>query len=152
MSAPSGSSRMRQIGEVADAVGLSLRTIRYYEETGLVPPSGRSSGGFRLYTNADIERLRTVKHLKPLDLSIEEMLDLLTVRDRLADRSAPERDRDDLVERLAVFAELAGERCQRLRDRLEAGESISAALRDEVDAENRRSSRAQRANDVTGSL
>ena len=39
--------RMHQIGEVADVVGLSLRTIRHYEEVGLVPPSGRTAGGFR---------------------------------------------------------------------------------------------------------
>ncbi len=61
-----------QIGEVAELVGLSLRTIRHYEEVDLVPPSGRSSGGFRLYTDADIARLRLVKHMKPLDFTLEE--------------------------------------------------------------------------------
>lgn len=104
---------MHQIGEVADAVGLSLRTIRYYEETGLVPPSGRSTGGFRLYTDADIERLRLVKHMKPLELTIDEMRDLLTTRDRLADPATPKRERPSLVDRLSMFAELAEERCQR---------------------------------------
>jgi len=59
---------MHQIGEVADAVGLSLRTIRYYEE-GVAPPSGRAAGGFRLYTDDDIELLRLVKQMKPLDFS-----------------------------------------------------------------------------------
>jgi DNA-binding transcriptional MerR regulator len=78
---------MHQIGEVAEAVGLSLRTIRYYEETGLVLPSGRSAGGFRLYTDSDIDRLRLVKQMKPLELTIDEMRELLTVRDRLADPS-----------------------------------------------------------------
>ena len=127
-------ARMHQIGEVADAVGLSLRTIRYYEETGLVPPSGRSTGGFRLYTDADIERLRLVKHMKPLELTIEEMRDLLTTRDRLADPATPKRERDELLDRLAMFAELAEERCQRLRDQVEAGEMISRTLRAELDA------------------
>ena len=127
-------ARMHQIGEVADAVGLSLRTIRYYEETGLVPPSGRSTGGFRLYTDADIERLRLVKHMKPLELTIEEMRDLLTTRDRLADPATPKRERDELLDRLAMFAELAEDRCQRLRDQVEAGEMISRTLRAELDA------------------
>ena len=127
-------ARMHQIGEVADAVGLSLRTIRYYEETGLVPPSGRSTGGFRLYTDADIERLRLVKHMKPLELTIEEMRDLLTTRDRLANPATPKRERDELLDRLAMFAELAEERCQRLRDQVEAGEMISRTLRAELDA------------------
>lgn len=125
---------MHQIGEVADAVGLSLRTIRYYEEADLVPPSGRSAGGFRLYTDADIERLRLVKHMKPLELTIDEMRDLLTTRDRLADPTTPEQQRDELLDRLAMFAELAEERCQRLRDQLEAGEKISRTLRGELDA------------------
>jgi DNA-binding transcriptional MerR regulator len=135
--------QMRQIGEVADAVGLSLRTIRYYEETGLVPPSGRSTGGFRLYTDADIERLRLVKHMKPLDLTIDEMRDLLSTRDRLADPAIPKRQRDELLDRLAMFAELAEERCQRLRDQLDAGEMIGRTLRAELDAATK-SARARR--------
>ena len=43
-----------QIGEVAARTELSLRTIRHYEETGLVIPSARSQGGFRLYTETDV--------------------------------------------------------------------------------------------------
>lgn len=57
----------RQIGEVAERTGLSLRTIRYYEEVGLITPSARSQGGFRLYTEEDIARLGVVKAMKPLD-------------------------------------------------------------------------------------
>jgi MerR family transcriptional regulator, copper efflux regulator len=127
-------ARMHQIGEVGDAVGLSLRTIRYYEETELVLPSGRSAGGFRLYTDNDIDRLRLVKQLKPLDLTIDEIRQLLTVRDRMADPSTPESDRASLLERLSMFAELAEERCQRLSEQLEAAQQLSATLRSEVDA------------------
>jgi MerR family transcriptional regulator, copper efflux regulator len=127
-------STMHQIGEVADAVGLSLRTIRYYEEAQLVVPSGRSTGGFRLYTDGDIDRLRLVKQMKPLDLTIEEMRDLLTVRDRLADPATPKRDRAALVQRLTMFAELAEQRCDRLREHLEAGRALSTALRSEANA------------------
>jgi DNA-binding transcriptional MerR regulator len=58
-----------QIGEVAERTALSLRTIRYYEEVGLVPPSARTQGGFRLYTEADVERLLLVKRMKPLEFS-----------------------------------------------------------------------------------
>jgi DNA-binding transcriptional MerR regulator len=49
---------MHQIGQVAEAVGLSPRTIRHWEEIGPVLPSGRSAGGFRLSTDRDAERLR----------------------------------------------------------------------------------------------
>ena len=59
-----------QIGEVAEQVGLSLRTIRYYEEVGLVTPSSRTSGGFRLYTETEVARLRLVKRMKPLEFSL----------------------------------------------------------------------------------
>lgn len=126
--------QMHQIGEVADTVGLSLRTIRYYEEAELVLPSGRSSGGFRLYSAADIDRLRLVKHLKPLELTIQEMRELLKVRDRLADPSTPQGEHTSLVERLTMFAELAEERCQRLSEQLDATQQLSVTLRSEANA------------------
>jgi DNA-binding transcriptional MerR regulator len=135
--AAAAGARMHQIGEVAEAVGLSLRTIRYYEETGLVPPSGRSAGGFRLYTVADIDRLRLVKHMKPLELTIEEMRELLTTRDRLVDPTVTEVERSTLLERLSMFAALAEERCDRLRGHLEAAETIGRTLRAEIDAATR---------------
>lgn len=59
------SSEHMQIGEVAARTELSLRTIRHYEETGLVTPSARSRGGFRLYTEADVARLMVVRRMKP---------------------------------------------------------------------------------------
>ncbi len=74
------SGRTMQIGEVAERVGLSLRSIRHYDDVGLVPPSARSEGGFRLYTEDDVERLLRVKRIVPLGFSLEEtsrMLELL---------------------------------------------------------------------------
>ena len=50
-----------QIGEAAERVGLRIRTIRHYEDVGLVIPSARSAGGFRLYTDADLERLLVIR-------------------------------------------------------------------------------------------
>lgn len=121
--------RMHQIGEAADTVGLSLRTIRHYEEVGLVPPSGRTAGGFRLYTEDDIERLRLVKHMKPLDFSLEEMRTVLELRDQLAGGSQDASAR----ERLVMYAALADERCKKLRAQLENAESMAAMLRREAD-------------------
>lgn len=119
---------MYQIGEVAEAVGLSLRTIRHYEEVGLVPPSGRSAGGFRLYTDGDVERLGLVKHMKPLDFTLDEMRELLTVRDRLAVGAAGRRQAA-LVDRLEAFAVDAEQRCENLRAQVAAAEAMSAMLR-----------------------
>lgn len=123
---------MHQIGEVAEAVGLSLRTIRHYEEVGLVPPSGRSAGGFRLYTDEDIDRLRLVKHMKPLDFSLEEMRDLLQARDRLAAGIEDPEERARVYERLAMYAAAAEQRCKSLRAQLEAAQSMADLLRREA--------------------
>ncbi|MDG4765469.1 MerR family transcriptional regulator [Solwaraspora sp. WMMD406] len=96
---PSG---LMQIGEVAERTGLSLRTIRYYEEVGIVVPAARSQGGFRLYTDADVARLRVVKRMKPLDFSLEQTRELLDVLDRLA----AEPPGIDAEERLRLVATL----------------------------------------------
>ncbi|MGC8511941.1 MAG: MerR family transcriptional regulator [Acidimicrobiales bacterium] len=123
---------MHQIGEVAGTVGLSLRTIRHYEEVGLVPPSGRSAGGFRLYTEDDIERLQLVKHMKPLDFSLEEMRDLLQARDRLAAGIEDPEERAHIYDRLAMYAAAAEQRCKTLRAQLQAAESMAELLRREA--------------------
>jgi DNA-binding transcriptional MerR regulator len=102
-----------RIGEVAEQVGLSLRTIRYYEEIGLVPPSGRTEGGFRLYTAEDVDRLHVVKTLKPLGLSLDEMRALLERADRVADGL----DAEARAELEASIA-LALERCEVMEQRL----------------------------------
>ena len=120
------SAQLHQIGAVAKAVGLSLRTIRYYEEVDIVPPSGRTGGGFRLYTDEDIERLRLVKQMKPLDFTLEEMRDLLET----LDAAGEEVDGADAGhERLATYAAAADARCERLREQLAAAEGIADRLR-----------------------
>ncbi|WP_235450939.1 MerR family transcriptional regulator [Frigoribacterium sp. RIT-PI-h] len=76
-----------QIGELADRTEMSLRTIRHYDEVGLLTPSGRSEGGFRLYTHDDYLRLMVIRRMKPLGFSLDEMAELLRVVDAL-DRGA----------------------------------------------------------------
>ena len=71
---------LHQIGDVADAVGLSLRTVRYYEEVGLLESASRSAGGFRLYGEDQVDQLRLIKKMKPLGLSLEDMRALLHAR------------------------------------------------------------------------
>jgi DNA-binding transcriptional MerR regulator len=76
-----------QIGEVAERVGLSLRTVRYYEETGLLVPERRSDGGFRMYSDDQIDRLALIKRMKPLGFTVQETRALLDARRTLADES-----------------------------------------------------------------
>jgi MerR family copper efflux transcriptional regulator len=78
------------IGEVAERTGLSLRTIRHYDEVGLLRPSARSEGGFRLYSVLDLERLLLIRRMKPLGFSLDEMIQLLAVVDARAGEGAGE--------------------------------------------------------------
>ncbi len=65
-----------RIGELAERTGLTPRTIRYYEQLGLLGPSERSGGGFRYYTASEEERLQKITMLKQLGLSLEEIRDV----------------------------------------------------------------------------
>ncbi|WP_141585031.1 MerR family transcriptional regulator [Actinomadura sp. WMMA1423] len=124
--------RHMQIGEVADRTGLSLRTIRHYEEVGLALPTARSQGGFRLYSDADVTRLLVIKRMKPLDFTLEEMRDLLTILDQLQSPGTDEATRTDLTKRLAVYRSLVEERCRKIRARLSDAEQFSAELATEL--------------------
>jgi len=124
-----GDGALMQIGEVAERTGLSLRTIRYYEEDGLVVPSARSQGGFRLYTDDDVDRLRVVKRMKPLDFSLEQMRDLLGIVDRLASGvRLPKAERGQLLDKLAGYRQAVQERCEALRVQLATAEDFAATL------------------------
>ena len=119
-----------QIGEVAARVGLSLRTIRHWDEVGLVVPSERSAGGFRLYTEADIERLALVKTLKPLDFSLEQMRELLDTIDGIEADTGEDPERTaDLVRRLAMYRAAADGRVEALRAQVQGLEMLSRELR-----------------------
>lgn len=123
-------SEHMQIGEVADRTGLSQRTIRYYGEVGLLAPSSRTAGGFRLYTDGDVEKLELIKKMKTLGFAIEEMRELLDLLAASDEGSANEsRDRGTL-DRLARFREVAEER----RRKLEAGLAAAEAFVTQLDA------------------
>lgn len=69
-----------KVGEVARRAGVSTRTVRYYEELGLLEPSGRSRGGFRLYTEEDLDRLKVIEDLKLLDIQLSDIQEILRKR------------------------------------------------------------------------
>lgn len=67
----------RKIGEVAEHTGLSIRTLRHYDELDVVTPSARSQGGFRLYSREDVDQLLLIRRMKPLEFSLDEIREFL---------------------------------------------------------------------------
>lgn len=128
-------SGLMQIGEVAERTGLSLRTIRYYEEVGLVVPTARSQGGFRLYTHADTERLQLIKRMKPLELTLDQTRELLTALDRLTTgRALRKSERAKLLATLRTYQQAAQARCEALREQLTTAEAVRANLTAHIDS------------------
>ncbi|MEV2195129.1 MerR family transcriptional regulator [Streptomyces phaeochromogenes] len=119
-----------QIGEVAARTELSLRTIRHYEETGLVTPSARSQGGFRLYTETDVARLMVIRRMKPLGFTLDQMRDLLDATDRLDSGETLNSDEQDtLLDRVRVYEQAATQQVEKLRVQLARAEDFAATLR-----------------------
>ena len=88
---PVAKGQTMHIGDLADATGLSQRTIRHYDEVGLLPATTRSEGGFRIYTESDLQRMLVIRSMKPLGFTLEEMGELLDTVDTLAaDTNDPE--------------------------------------------------------------
>lgn len=78
-----------QIGELARRANVSLRTVRYYEEAGLLLPAAKTSAGMRLYGETDVVRLRFIRRLKAWGLSLEEIQ--ITLGGRTASEPRAER-------------------------------------------------------------
>lgn len=113
------------IGAVAERTGLSLRTLRHYDEIGLVHPSERSDGGFRLYSDADVDRLLLIRRMKPLGFSLQEMQELLTLTDALAAGEGS----SDVVRELRQFEQVAVERRAELEQKVRMADEFLDRLR-----------------------
>jgi len=72
--------RALKVGELAGVVGVSADTVRYYERAGLLPPPERTAGGYRLYRDDAVDRLRFIQGCQRLGLRLSEIADLLAVR------------------------------------------------------------------------
>ena len=124
---PAATAPMR-IGDVAREVGTTTRTIRYYEEIGLLPESDeRPAGGHRLYTEADVDRLREIVRLKEvLNLSLDELKTLIEAEDaRALLRREWHHGEPDAERRRTILDEAAGYLDRQL--------ALVRARRDELD-------------------
>ncbi len=73
---------MLRIGELSARTGVPAKTIRYYEEIGLLPPPQRADNGYRIYGEEDVERLRFVRSARALDFALDDIAEILAFRDR----------------------------------------------------------------------
>ena len=87
-----------KILEFAKLTGLSTKTIRYYESIGILSSPQRAPNGYREYSEQDLERARFVAGIRSLDLSLDEIGEILAMRDR---REAPCRTLLDLIKQKA---------------------------------------------------
>ena len=75
------------IGRLAQAAGVNLDTVRYYERSALMSEPRRSNAGYRLYSAQDLERLKFIRGAKSLGFSLDEIRHLLNLVDREGDRA-----------------------------------------------------------------
>lgn len=120
---------MMHIGELAEKSSMSLRTIRHYDDVELLKPSGRSEGGFRLYTHEDLERLLLIRRMKPLGFTLEEMSDLLDIIASLQS-GAPDASSPEMRSSLKEFIQQATTKRAKLEDYLVRADELLALLED----------------------
>ncbi len=117
-------SGMLRIGDVAARTEQTLRTLRHWDEVGLLRPSGRTVGGFRLYTEADVETVEVIRRMKPLGLSLDEMRSVLAQLAVLGDPDSPAPARRVARARLTEVRADATERRQALAARLALADEL----------------------------
>ena len=96
--------RFFRIGEAAERTGLTQRTIRYYEELGLLAPPVRTQGDFRLFSESDITRLNEISRLKQLlGFTLAEIKKIVDGEEVLVKLRSQYRATEDAAERLALL-------------------------------------------------
>jgi MerR family copper efflux transcriptional regulator len=123
-----GDEPVMQIGEVATRTELSLRSLRHWEEVGLLTPSGRTDGGFRLYTESDVDKILVIRRMKPLGFSLDEMRAVMADLEVLDDAAADEPALRAARVRLGLVSEEAAERRQRLVRQLDMADEFIGLL------------------------
>ncbi|MFF0905039.1 UNVERIFIED_CONTAM: MerR family transcriptional regulator [Kocuria sp. CPCC 205316] len=119
---------MLKIGELAVRAGVSLRTLRHYDTIGLLPPSGCSEGGCRLYTEDDYQRLQSIQGMKALGWSLERVTEVLHT---LTELEAPltRTGRTALLRDLSAHTFEADQQRGRLAEGLRCADRLIEALR-----------------------
>ena len=125
------------IGDAAEEAGVTTRTLRYYEQLGLLPPATRSVGGARRYTGADIERVARIRRLQDLlGQDLDQIRRVLVAEDRLAELRAEwqsdaseERREEILTEATEINNELRAQVRARLAALSDFAEELEATAK-----------------------
>ncbi|SDB97514.1 MULTISPECIES: helix-turn-helix domain-containing protein [unclassified Candidatus Frackibacter] len=115
-----------KIGELAERAGVTKRTIRYYEELGLLSPSERSEGGFRLYNENDLSRLLFINRFKEIDFpldKIKELIDSIEIG-------------DDKSGRVSASLSLLGKQLQQVEEEIQSLRDTKANIKSAIDSLN----------------
>jgi MerR family transcriptional regulator, repressor of the yfmOP operon len=128
------SGQRLRIGEAAARAAVSVRTLRYYEELGLLTPSAHSPGGARRYAEEDLARLARIRELQDLlGFNLDEVRAVLTAEDRLGSLRAAYHAEADHAAQRAIVAE-AVEINTRLQAAVQAKLARLAAFQAELEA------------------
>lgn len=119
-----------KIGELAQLAQCTVETVRYYERENLLPAPARTQGNFRLYGPLHVERLRFIRNCRALDMSHDEIRNLLTLADRPAEgcgavNAVFDQHIAHVDERIRELAQLK-EQLSRLRHRCQTEQAVAA--------------------------
>ena len=127
----------QRIEQVAARTGLTKRTLRYYEEIGLLPPPTRTEGGYRLYSEADVHQLERIKRLKDLLgfslAEIREMADAEEQREHVREAWRQEKDPRARLEWLDRSEELTRRQLHLVEEKLTGLQEMQTNLKARLD-------------------
>ncbi|MBE3557818.1 MAG: MerR family transcriptional regulator [Ktedonobacteraceae bacterium] len=130
--AHAGGTAYYTIEQVACRTGLTKRTLRYYEEVGLLPPTGRTEGNYRRYSDADIRRLERIKELRDLlSFSLNDIREILHAeeeRNLLKQANQQETDAEASIARLERADELILQQLELIEQKIAGLQQMRTSL------------------------
>lgn len=120
-----------RIGELADRLGVTTKSIRFYESIGLMPDPARTPSGYRDYAQADADRLTFIKTAQRLGLSLDEISEIIAFRDR---GQRPCGYVADVLDRQVADLDRRIREMRTLRDELKALQAKAAAAGDNANS------------------
>ena len=134
--APEIAGAYLQIGEVAERTGVTQRTLRFYEEKGLLKPPSRMEGGFRLYSEEDVRRVEEIRRLQKLLgfalAEIKEMVEAEEVKWQLRAEYRPQADLTERRQSIAKALEVTERQHALIRQKVDGLQDMKARLEEKL--------------------